>query len=103
MKTFEVEIGFCGFIGCSETYTVDAVSQSAAEADALEEAAEDLSVENVEQLDDDEYEVEIGFGGFVGCSETYTVDADSSEDAEIEALSQAQDDLTIESVEEQED
>ena len=102
MKTFEVEIGFCGFIGCSETYTVDAVSQSAAEADALEQAAEDLSVENVEQLDD-EFEVEIGFCGFIGCSETYNVFADSSEDAEIEALSQAQDDLTIESVEEQED
>ena len=41
------------------------------------------------------YEVEINFNGFVGCSEIYTVEADSEEEAEEEALRQAQDNLEL--------
>ena len=52
-------------------------------------------------MGDGSYEVEIGFCGFVGCSENYTVSADSDDEAEEEALLQAQEDLEIIGIDEQ--
>lgn len=42
-----------------------------------------------------EYEVTINFGGFVGCEKTYSVMADSQEEAEELALQEAMDDLEV--------
>lgn len=42
---YNVEINFCGFIGCSETYEVEAETEEEAEELALEEAQGDLHVE----------------------------------------------------------
>ena len=49
------------------------------------------------------YFVEIGFAGFIGCSETYEVVADSLEEAKELALEMAMEDLTVESVNEDEE
>jgi len=49
------------------------------------------------------YRVEIGFGGYLGVSEEYEVDADSREEAEELALQMAMDDLTVENLEEVEE
>lgn len=46
------------------------------------------------------YEVEINFNGFRGCSEVYTVDADSEEDAQEVALEEAAYDLEVDDVRE---
>ena len=49
------------------------------------------------------YRVEIGFGGYIGCSNVYEVFADSVEEAKELALEEASDDLKIEAIEEGED
>ena len=46
------------------------------------------------------YRVEIGFGGYIGVSNVYEVEADSREEAEELALQDAMDDLEIMAVEE---
>lgn len=43
------------------------------------------------------YEVTVNFG-FIGADETYTVDADTKEEAEELALQEAYDDLTVTSI-----
>ena len=50
-----------------------------------------------------EYEVTINFGGYIGCENTYTVFADSREEAEALALQEAMDDLEVVALEEMED
>ena len=52
MKTYEVEIGFCGFIGCTNTYTVDADNEEEARELAIEMAVEDLTLEEVREQED---------------------------------------------------
>ena len=49
------------------------------------------------------YRVTVNFAGFIGCSETYEVDADSREEAEELALEEARVDLSVEDIEEDED
>ena len=49
------------------------------------------------------YTVTISFGGFIGCDSTYEVEANSREEAEEIALDEARWDLSVESVEEEED
>ena len=53
MKTYKVEIGFCGFIGASQIYEIDADSEEEARELALQEAIDDLSVDAVEEDEDD--------------------------------------------------
>lgn len=47
------------------------------------------------------YKITIGFGGYIGATKEYEVDADSREEAEEEAMQWALDDLSIEDVEEE--
>jgi len=54
---WEVTIGFCGFIGCEETYQVSGDDEDEAADNALEEAVWDLSGE-VEDEPEDELEEE---------------------------------------------
>lgn len=47
--------------------------------------------------------VTINFGGFIGCDNEYTVDAETREEAIEEALEMARDDIEVVDVEEDED
>lgn len=51
MNTYRIEIGFCGFIGCSEVYEVEADTEEEARKEALQMAMDDLSIESVD-IDD---------------------------------------------------
>lgn len=53
MKTYDVTISFAGFIGCEETYTVDASSCEEAEELALQKAMTDLEILDVELIADE--------------------------------------------------
>lgn len=44
------------------------------------------------------YRVSVNFAGYYGCNEVYTVDADSEEEAMKLAMNLAVDDLSVESV-----
>ena len=54
MRTYEVEISFCGFIGCTNLYEVEAENEDDAQVLALEMAMDDLVVENVEKVKEEE-------------------------------------------------
>lgn len=99
MNDYEVTIGFAGFYGIEQTYTVNADSEEEAEELAIEEAKGDLGIENVESLGDGEYRVTVNFATFYGADEDYDVDADSEEEAEELALDEASYDLSVESIE----
>ena len=94
-QDYEVEVGFGGYVGVSELYSVSGFSREDAEKVALDEACWDLDVVNVKDIGDGEYEVEISPFGCFNCSEVYTVYADDEEEAEEIALDDAKDDLTI--------
>lgn len=100
---YEVIVNFAGYIGADETYNVIASDEDDALEQAIEEASLDLSVDEIEEIDEGEYEVHVGFCGFIGVEEVYTVFADSEEEAEEEALARAKDDLSAEFVDDEED
>ena len=93
-ERYEVNVNFAGYIGADETYSVVASDEEDAINQALEEASWDLTADEIEEIDDGEYEVHVGFATFVGVEEIYTVFADSEEEAEEDALAQAKDDLS---------
>lgn len=99
-REFTFSVNFGGYIGAEENYTVYATDAEEAEQLAVEEAKDDLTVEDWTQTDDDEWEITIGFCGFIGVEETYTVNADSQEEAEEAALEEASWDLNAELVDE---
>lgn len=51
---YRVVINFGGYIGCDNEYFVDAETRDEAIEEALEMARDDLSVEEVEDVDDDD-------------------------------------------------
>ena len=89
MKTFEVVVGFAGYIGVENTYYVEANNENEAADLALERAREDLEVEPNE---DGDSEYVVNFGGSIGGDETYYADD------EDDALMQAEDDLQVLSI-----
>lgn len=95
---YEVSVNFASFVGVDEIYSVRAKNEDDAIADALEQAADDLSIDNVEDLGDGDFEVTVNFASFVGADEVYTITADDADEAEIEALQMAKDDLSAEIV-----
>ena len=98
LKEYKVSVNFGGFIGGDEEYSVDATSDEEAENEAIEMAADDLNPEDVNQIDDDEWEVTISFAGFIGVEDTYTVFADDEDEAIGAAIEEAKWDLTAEIV-----
>ena len=52
MREYEVTLGFCGYIGVSETYTVYADNEEQAREYALEMAMEDLSVDEIIEIEE---------------------------------------------------
>lgn len=102
---YELELGFAGIIGASETFVILAPAGSTEEElkDILFEEYEWdlkdlLSLEDSIYLDDDEWEITLNFNGYIGCEETYTVAGDDEDDAVEHALNEALWDFTIESV-----
>ena len=84
-RSYTVTISFGGYVGSENDYEVDGdFNEDGARKEALEQAKEDLSVEDITETDD-EYEVEVGFAGMMGVSNTYTVYADDEEEAEAAA------------------
>lgn len=93
-KNYEVTVRFVG-IGCEETYEVAGRNEEYARNNALSRAAEDLYAEEINHIEDDEYEVTVNFNGFIGCDETYTVYADSEDEAEELGIDAAIEDLEV--------
>ena len=96
---YVVSIGFAGYFGVENAYHVSANSEDEAVEFALEEAREDLYVDNVTEIEDGVYSVAVNFAGFRGADETYEVDANDEDDATDIALEEAYDDLTVEDIE----
>ncbi len=101
---YDIDVTFCGAIGIEENYTIeDADSLDEAEELAIEEAANELDVVNVEEEEEGIYSVEVQFGGYSAVSEVYEIEADDEDEAREEALEAAKDDLSCELVAERED
>ena len=94
-QSYEITVNFAGYIGADETYSVVATSREEAEELALEQAAYDLSVEDLNQIDDNEWEASVGFCGYIGVEEEYTVIADDEDEAYDAVMEQARADLEI--------
>ena len=93
-KQYEVEVNFAGYVGADERYFVWAENEEDAIIKAEEEAADDLSCEDWTEVDDGEWEVSVGFCGFIGVEESYTVYAESEEEACDAAIDEARMDLS---------
>lgn len=92
-QSYEITVNFAGYIGADETYSVVATSREEAEELALEQAADDLSVEDLNQIDDNEWEASVGFCGYIGVEEEYTVIAEDEDEAYEYVLQEARADL----------
>lgn len=105
--TYKVEIGFAGYIDTLEEIEIDAPVGS--DENDLEGIIQDdsniyldlltIDEDDIVELGDDGYEITVNFAGYVGADETYTVYAESIDDAIEEAYEAAKSDLTIESFE----
>jgi len=94
VKEYEVNVTFGGYIGSDQFYRVDATSTEDAIDTALDEAEEELGIISVTHVEDDEYEVVVGFAGLSGVENTYTVYADDEDEAEMQAIEEAKWDLS---------
>ncbi len=93
LNEYSVTVNFAGFIGADEEYTEYAENEEDAISQALEDARDDFSVDDIEDNDDGSYDVTISFAGFIGTEETYTVYADDEDEASDSALEEAYSDL----------
>lgn len=98
LKSYTAVVSFATYIGSEEEFTVYAVDEDAAREEALEMARDELSMADVTQIDEDEWEVTINWAGFIGIDEVYTVTADSEEDAVDQALEEASWDLDVDEI-----
>ena len=101
LKNYSVIITFATYVGSEEEFSVYAASEEEAAEQALEDARMELSDVDIAQIDDDEWEVTINWAGFVGIDETYTVYADSEEEAIDQAIEEAVGDLSVDEVNEE--
>lgn len=101
MKHYSVIITFATYVGSEEEFSVFAANEEDAAEQALEDARMELSDVDIAQIDDDEWEVTINWAGFIGIDETYTVYADSEEEAVDQALEEAVGDLSVDEINEE--
>lgn len=94
MKQYEVEVNFAGYIGADERYFVWAENEEDAIIEAEYEAADDLCCEDWVEVDNGKWEVSVSFCDFIGAEETYTIYADSEENALGAARLEARMDLS---------
>ena len=97
-KDYEVHVGFAGYVGVEEEYNVSATSIDEAQSEAMMEAQNDIEVMDIADEGDGEYIGIVGFCGYIGVEEEYSVYADDEDDAEYQIREMAADDLTIISV-----
>lgn len=102
-RDYDVVVGFCGYIGVEEEYSIYASSKDDAVAEAIDnpgaEAFLDLSVDETIDNGDGSYTCIVSFAGNIGAEQEYEIyGAESEEEAEEQALSEAQMDLEIISV-----
>ena len=99
---YELELSFCGMIGASET--IEVLARPGATEEELQdilraeyeyELYDFLEVTDIDQIDDDEWEVTVNFNGYIGCDEVYSVTADDADEAEEWAYSEAIWDFSI--------
>ena len=105
--TYKVEVGFAGYIDTLEEIEIDAPVDS--DENDLETILQDdsniylelltIDEDDIVELGDDGYEITVNFAGYIGADETYTVYAESIDDAIEEAYDAAKSDLTVESFE----
>ena len=93
MKEYKVLLNFGTYTGTDKEYVVYADSEEEAIEAAKEEARDDLYVEDLNQVDDDEWEASVSFAGFIGADSEYTVYADTEEEAWDIAIDEALYDL----------
>lgn len=112
-NVYTVRLGFCGYIGCEEVVAVE-LEPGETEEDlhaAVYRYVDEndlLSIQDISPIDPEDesqgWEVTISFGGYIGCDNTYTIDSvEDPEDAGLDALYEAADDVTFEIVDEDED
>lgn len=102
-KSFTVTVNFAGYIGADEDYEVMAMDADSAIEEAIELAKDDLTVEDVNQIDEDEWEVSIGFCDFIGVEEIHNVSGSNEDEAIENALEEAVWDLSGDIAEEDDD
>ena len=85
----EYTVNFAGFIGADETFFADS------EEEALDQAFDSLDIISAEQIDEDEWCVVVGYCGFIGVEQEYTVVASDEAQAYDEALEEARWDLEV--------
>jgi hypothetical protein len=99
---YELELSFAGMIGASET--IEILARPGATEEELQgilhaeyeyDLYDFLDVTDVDQVDDDEWEVTVNFNGYLGCDEVYSVVADDADEAESWAYSEAAFDFSI--------
>lgn len=95
-NTYTIEVNFGGFIGADEEYEVDAANEDDAIDEALEMAKDDLNILNLKKTDEDEYEATVGFRGYAGVENVYTVYARDEDEAREDAIEEASNDLSAE-------
>ena len=103
---YDVELTFCGMIGASESISVLARAGITDEEEMWSLMLEDydndlmdlLEVTEVDELGDDDWDVTVNFGGYIGCDEVYNISgASDEEEASYVALHEAVYDFSIES------
>lgn len=97
---YDVLVSFAGYVGSEQLYSVVADDEDEAIEAALAEARDDLSVEDVRDMGDGEFQVDVNFAGLVGVTETYTVSSADEDEASVDAINEAEFDLDAEGVEE---
>ena len=97
--TYEVNVGWNGYIGVENEYLIGAFSKADAVSEAIDnpgcEAEMDFSVDDITDNGDGSYDVTISW---FGAEETYTVNTDSEDDAQNQALEEAKSGFEIISV-----
>ena len=95
-QEYTANVNFGGYIGADQSYSVEATNRDEALEMIRDLAADDLEVTDIQDLGDGDWEVTVGFAGFIGVEETYSV-YEEDEDAAYElALEEAKDELEIE-------
>ena len=98
LNEYEVVVNWNSFIGCEQTYgPIVAANEEEAIETALMQATEDFESTYIDQVDDEEYEVGVQWGG-IGCEQTYTVYESDESSAEEQAFLEASWDLEAEEV-----
>ena len=95
IRNFTAEVNYGGFVGADESYDILATDEDDAYDQALDLVRDDLSIEDSVEVDEGEWEVTVGFAGFIGVENTYTVYENNEEDACDAAIEEAMDDISI--------